>query len=315
MFGYVREIYSESTPSFYSCGRVVGVGESFGGSKPTIEDKALFDIVKKMGVVSEYSDLLEVVRDDSGVCFYYDINRLSGDCSKVSHVVKKIEVGNAGVMHSILNSILLRLDNYLISVVELEADYSMPSVMLAKARNFLDYNYSQGALEDRVDGEYTPCKHFYKINGHNYILYTLDNRFRRDIVLCPCDLSEEGVRRYYDLRVDLSNEAKNMLVEGWVDYCNRGINSIPNKEKAFQELLRLRGVSNCYISEGFSFEDDYPDGSIFVDVNDQLFFEELYKVFITDELRFAETSIEDIKYNLRIDYDSFSYIDSNYYFK
>lgn len=56
-----------------------------------------------------------------------------------------------------------------------------------------------------------------------------------------------------------------------------------DREMKFKQLLKSYGVSKCYIGDGFSFDDEYPNGTIYVDVDDSKLYLEMYKLFTEDE--------------------------------
>ena len=56
-----------------------------------------------------------------------------------------------------------------------------------------------------------------------------------------------------------------------------------DREMKFKQLLKSYGVSKCYIGDGFNFDDEYPNGTIYVDVNDSRLYLEMYKLFTEDE--------------------------------
>lgn len=56
-----------------------------------------------------------------------------------------------------------------------------------------------------------------------------------------------------------------------------------DREIKFRNLLKSYGVTKCYIGNGFSFDVQYPDGTIFIDSNDNTLCNELYKLFTEDE--------------------------------
>lgn len=56
-----------------------------------------------------------------------------------------------------------------------------------------------------------------------------------------------------------------------------------DREIKFKQLLKSYGVSKCYIGDGFSFDDEYPNGTIYVDVEDSKLYLEMYKLFTEDE--------------------------------
>ena len=56
-----------------------------------------------------------------------------------------------------------------------------------------------------------------------------------------------------------------------------------DREMKFKQLLKSYGVSKCYIGDGFSFDDEYPNGTIYVDVEDSKLYLEMYKLFTEDE--------------------------------
>lgn len=71
-----------------------------------------------------------------------------------------------------------------------------------------------------------------------------------------------------------------------------------DKERKFRQLLKEYGVTKCYVSEGFSFEDEEPCGKILVDVNDNDFFMSIYKLFTKDPDGFVgEDQVLWIAYN------------------
>ena len=54
------------------------------------------------------------------------------------------------------------------------------------------------------------------------------------------------------------------------------------KEKKFRSLLKEFGVTKCYVSKGFNFDTNEPDGSILVNVNDSKLIMSVYKLFTKD---------------------------------
>lgn len=54
------------------------------------------------------------------------------------------------------------------------------------------------------------------------------------------------------------------------------------KEKKFRSLLKEFGVTKCYVSKGFNFDANEPDGSILVNVNDSKLIMSIYKLFTKD---------------------------------
>ena len=56
-----------------------------------------------------------------------------------------------------------------------------------------------------------------------------------------------------------------------------------DREMKFKQLLKSYGVSKCYIGDGFSFDDEYPNGTIYVDVDDSKLYLEMYKLFTEDD--------------------------------
>lgn len=60
------------------------------------------------------------------------------------------------------------------------------------------------------------------------------------------------------------------------------------KKEKFRELLKEYGVTKCYVSPGFDFGADSPDGDIFVDVNSYELVMKIYKLFTKDVNGFVE---------------------------
>lgn len=56
-----------------------------------------------------------------------------------------------------------------------------------------------------------------------------------------------------------------------------------SKKEQFKNLLKRHGISGCYVSEGFDFEADEPNGTIYLDTDDSLFLLEIYKLFTLDK--------------------------------
>ena len=56
-----------------------------------------------------------------------------------------------------------------------------------------------------------------------------------------------------------------------------------DRELKFKELLKSYGVSKCYLGDGFSFDDEYPNGTFYIDVADNKLYLEMYKLFTEDE--------------------------------
>ena len=56
-----------------------------------------------------------------------------------------------------------------------------------------------------------------------------------------------------------------------------------DREMKFKELLKEYGVSKCYIGDGFNFGDRYPNGTIYINVDDSKLHHEMYKLFTEDE--------------------------------
>jgi hypothetical protein len=52
-----------------------------------------------------------------------------------------------------------------------------------------------------------------------------------------------------------------------------------SKRDRFIEVLKKWGVKKCYVTPGFDFEAERPDGDIRVDVNNMDLFTEIYSVF------------------------------------
>ena len=80
-----------------------------------------------------------------------------------------------------------------------------------------------------------------------------------------------------------------------------------DREMKFKELLKEYGVSKCYIGDGFSFDDEYPNGTIYVDVDSNKLYLEMYKLFTEDK----DGLIGD-EQSLLITYDNFDEVSSNY---
>lgn len=80
-----------------------------------------------------------------------------------------------------------------------------------------------------------------------------------------------------------------------------------DREMEFKQLLKSYGVSKCYIGDGFSFDDEYPNGTIYVDVDSNKLYLEMYKLFTEDK----DGLIGD-EQSLLITYDNFDEVSSNY---
>ena len=80
-----------------------------------------------------------------------------------------------------------------------------------------------------------------------------------------------------------------------------------DREMKFKQLLKSYGVSKCYIGDGFSFDDEYPNGTIYVDVDDSKLYIEMYKLFTEDE-----DGLIGEEQSLLITYDNFDDTLSNY---
>lgn len=61
----------------------------------------------------------------------------------------------------------------------------------------------------------------------------------------------------------------------------KGVN-IMSKEGRLREILNRYGVTMCYVSEGFDFDNEEPNGIIYVDVNNTKLFMDIYKLFTID---------------------------------
>lgn len=54
------------------------------------------------------------------------------------------------------------------------------------------------------------------------------------------------------------------------------------REKKFRQLLKDNGVTKCYIGDGFSFDDEYPNGIILIDKDNSDLVLSLFKLFTED---------------------------------
>ena len=79
------------------------------------------------------------------------------------------------------------------------------------------------------------------------------------------------------------------------------------RELKIKQLLKSYGVSKCYIGDGFSFNDEYPDGKIFIDVDNNDLYLEMYKLFTEDE-----DGLIGEEQSLLIFYNNFANISPNY---
>lgn len=79
------------------------------------------------------------------------------------------------------------------------------------------------------------------------------------------------------------------------------------REIEFRNILRKYGVTKCYLGNGFSFDDAYPDGIIYVNVDNRHLYMELFKLFTKDV-----DGIVDDDQSLIIIYNNFENIKANY---
>ena len=79
------------------------------------------------------------------------------------------------------------------------------------------------------------------------------------------------------------------------------------KEFKFREILKKYGVTKCYLGNGFSFSDDYPNGIIYVNVNNRHLYMELFKLFTKD----VDGIVADDQ-SLLIIYNNFETVEANY---
>lgn len=80
-----------------------------------------------------------------------------------------------------------------------------------------------------------------------------------------------------------------------------------DRELKFKQILKSYGVTKCYMGDGFSFDDQYPDGTIFVDVKNNDLYLEMYKLFTEDK-----DGLIGEEQSLFIGYNNFSKVISNY---
>jgi hypothetical protein len=55
-----------------------------------------------------------------------------------------------------------------------------------------------------------------------------------------------------------------------------------SKELSFKKVLKSFGVKKCYLSSDFNFNDKYPCGKIYIDVDNNDLYIEIYKLFTDD---------------------------------
>ena len=92
---------------------------------------------------------------------------------------------------------------------------------------------------------------------------------------------------------DLKNFVSDNLIIEYNDFSNLEPNyviDISRKERElyFREILKKYGVTKCYLDEYFTFENEYPSGTIYLNVVNASLVMELYKLFTKDEDGFVE---------------------------
>lgn len=78
-------------------------------------------------------------------------------------------------------------------------------------------------------------------------------------------------------------------------------------EDKFKKLLKSNGVTKCYISSGFDFNAEYPNGTILIDIDDVNLIMNIYKLFTED----SDGIVGDNQY-LSVYSDSFEKFKPNY---
>jgi hypothetical protein len=81
-----------------------------------------------------------------------------------------------------------------------------------------------------------------------------------------------------------------------------------SKVEEFRKILKKYGVTNCYVSPYFSFDNPTPCGEIQVDVDNDDLLNELYYLFTVDDGLVSEGQLLMIWYYDKLDSESANFV-------